>query len=83
MKTAIQELLKRMKDDYGIFLSDNVVNEYIQKEKEQIIKACIKTTKDCWISNAEYLGLKLEFKEQDLKDQKNEAEQYYDETFNK
>ena len=89
MKTAMQELyaeiekIKKTTDTISITDIQRMIgNYYIEKEKEQIIDACIKTTKDCWVSSAEYLGLKLEFKEQDLKDQKHEAKTYYNETFN-
>jgi len=89
MKTAMQGLkahIQNMVDNGGdmdlLCVIGLIDSKFISEEKEQIINACIKTTKYCWISSAEYLGLKLEFKEQDLKDQKNEAEQYYNETFN-
>lgn len=95
MKTAGQELLERLtnlsnityfngkKSDCDIIekISNMVRNDLIPKEKQQIIEACIKTTQDCWISNAEAFGLDLVFTEEDLKNQIEEAEQYYNETF--
>lgn len=38
-KTAVTKLIERLKDDWNISLSDNVVEFYLEKEKEQIIKA--------------------------------------------
>lgn len=78
MKTAITELFER----YGHLLPD-IEKEFLEKEKQQVIDVAIKTTQDCWISITEYLGVNLEFSEEDLSDQKKEAEQHYNETFKK
>jgi len=39
MKTAMQEFIERLQDDYAIFLSLNVTDLYLELEKQQIINA--------------------------------------------
>jgi len=38
-KTAVQSLFERLKNDYGISFSDNVEKDFLEMEKEQVIKA--------------------------------------------
>jgi len=52
-----------------------------EMEKQQIIDCSIETTQSCWHSLMEELGHELTFTEEDLQSQKNEAEEYYNETF--
>jgi len=54
-----------------------------EMEKEQIINCCIQTTQDCYIAIMGHLNAPLQFTDEDLSNQKLEAEQYYNETFNK
>jgi len=39
MKTAVTQLIERLKNDWNIVLSDNVVDFYLKEEKDQIINA--------------------------------------------
>jgi len=87
MKTAIQQLIDFLEPelkmhDFSQLPAYEMAKALLEVEKQQIIDACIKTTQDCWISNANLFGLDLEFTDQDLMNQKEEAEQYYNETFN-
>ena len=41
MKTAVKQLIERLKNDWNIVLSDNVVDFYLEKEKEQITDSYI------------------------------------------
>jgi hypothetical protein len=87
MKTPIQNLMDKLIKSKKISVQNMIdITPFLldaNKEfKQNIIDACIKTTQDCWISNANLFGLDLEFTDQDLIDQKEEAEQYYKETYN-
>jgi hypothetical protein len=54
---------------------------YLQMEKQQILDCCITTTQDVWISAMGAFGQEINFCDEDLEEQKQEAEQYYKETF--
>jgi hypothetical protein len=54
-----------------------------EMEKQQIIDCSIETTQSCWKSLMENLKKELNFTEEDLQNQKDEAEQYYQETYKK
>lgn len=81
--TVLQQFLENIRKEHGLSFSNNVVNNYLEKEKQQIIDVCINTTQDCWASVSEQLNINLQFTEEDLKNQKKEAEQYFNETFKK
>jgi hypothetical protein len=49
--------------------------------EEQIINCCIQTTQDCYTAIMEHLNAPLQFTDEDLSNQKLEAQQYYNETF--
>lgn len=88
MKTAMQQLIDFLEPglkmhDFSQLPAYEKAKELLETEKQVIIEAVIETTQSCWISNAEYLGLKLKFTEEDLENQKQEAEQYYQKTFGK
>lgn len=82
-ETAITWLINCMPDD---MLKNDYVKEIFktakEKEKQQIIEAVISTTKDCWQSLAKHLNMpSLKLTEEDLKNQQEEAEEYYKQTF--
>jgi hypothetical protein len=54
-----------------------------EMERQHIIDCSIQTTQDCFISVMNSFGQNINFTEEDLKNQRLEAEQYYNETFNK
>lgn len=90
-QTAVEFLLNLVlgEDSEGndVRLKDAItfseINQAKEMEKQQIIDCAIETTQSCWISVMDELGEKLTFTEEDLQNQKDEAEQYYNETFNK
>ena len=41
MKTATGEFIERLKTDFGFVVSENVTNEYLEKEKQQLIDTYI------------------------------------------
>ena len=41
MKTAVTQLIERLKKDWNIVLSDNVVEFYLAEEKDQITNSYI------------------------------------------
>ena len=83
-QTAVEWLIEKLKSQ-GLLIGEPnnlvAVREAKQIEKQQIINACINTTQDCFKSAMNYMGQEIVFTEQDLINQKNEAEQYYNETF--
>jgi len=50
-------------------------------EREVIENACIQTTQHCYIAVMRYLNNPLKFTDEDLYNQKLEAQQYYNQTF--
>lgn len=38
--TAMQEFLENIRKEHGLCFSNNVVDNYLEKEKQQIIDAC-------------------------------------------
>lgn len=94
----MQELIEKINDaqrqiiseseyanGYDGALSDftNIAESLLKKEREQIINCALETTQNCWKSLAEELKIpEINFTEEDLKNQRNESEQYYNETFN-
>jgi len=81
MKTAVEWLEEKIKANPFRIENDKLWNEAKEMEKEQIINCCIQTTQDCYIAIMEHLNAPLQFTDEDLNDQKLEAEQYYNETF--
>jgi len=82
MKTAVEWLLEHLEPN--IMWTDKakkIADQAKEMEKEQIINCCIQTTQDCYIAIMEHLNAPLQFTDEDLNDQKLEAEQYYNETF--
>jgi len=90
MSTSMRELVKRLYKIIEVNGSsvnvNNIINtiecEFIEKEKQMIIDSVIQTTQDCWTSFSDYAGIGLKFTDKDLQNQKDEAEQYYNEKFN-
>jgi hypothetical protein len=79
MKTAVEWFYQRI-------LAEDIKTVFEQAkemEKEQIMNCCIQTTQDCYVAIMEHLNAPLQFTDEDLSDQKLEAEQYYNQTFNK
>jgi hypothetical protein len=93
MKTAVEwyaeksgELeLKRTQGDISlhelVIELSNLLQQAKEMEKEQIMNCCIQTTQDCYIAIMGHLNAPLQFTDEDLSNQKLEAEQYYNETF--
>jgi predicted GNAT family acetyltransferase len=82
MKTAVEFLVEKLnKKGFASVVMDEEIQQAMEMEKKQIIDCCIETTQFCWISILEELNQELVFTDEDLQNQKNEAEQYYNETF--
>jgi hypothetical protein len=83
MKTAVEWLVEKLTN--GHYLDEGMKQKIIEQAKEmfeeQIMNCCIQTTQDCYIAIMEHLNAPLQFTDEDLSDQKLEAEQYYNETF--
>jgi hypothetical protein len=83
MKTAVEWLVEKLRN--GHYLDEGMKQKIIEQAKEmfeeQIMNCCIQTTQDCYIAIMEHLNAPLQFTDEDLSDQKLEAEQYYNETF--
>lgn len=89
-QSAVEWLVEEIEKHYIInngSLNPTIVMELKrqakQMEKEQITNCFITTTQSCFKAAMAYLGQEIVFTEQDLINQKDEAEQYYNETFNK
>jgi hypothetical protein len=73
MKTAVTQLIERLKNDWNIVLSDNVVEFYLKEEKDQIINA---------FGNGEYISFCKDRLDYDPADYKfSNSEEYYDSTY--
>lgn len=59
----------------------NRIQQAKELEKQQIINCCIDTTQDCFISMMSYVNQNISFTEEDLENQRKEAEQYYTKTY--
>jgi hypothetical protein len=83
--TAVEWLLEQLSnyDSKMIELFEKEIEQAKEMENRQIIDCCINTTQDCFRMTMEFMGQEIVFTEQDLINQKEEAEQYYKETFNK
>jgi hypothetical protein len=88
MKTAVEWLVEEMfKQGYfndkplTIKNIERFVKQANKMFEEQIMNCCIQTTQDCYIAIMEHLNAPLQFTDEDLSNQKLEAEQYYNETF--
>jgi hypothetical protein len=60
-----------------------VLHEAKEMERQQIIKCAIQTMQECFIAVMEEFNQELHFTDEDLLNQKKEAERYYNETFKK
>jgi hypothetical protein len=60
-----------------------VLNEAKEMERQQIIKCAIQTMQECFIAVMQEFNQELHFTDEDLLNQKKEAERYYNETFKK
>ena len=83
MKTVVEWLVQELHDN-GYFhegVPEDIVNKAKEMEKEQIMNCSIQTTQDCYVAMMEHLNAPLQFTDEDLSNQKLEAEQYYNETF--
>jgi len=84
MKTAV-EWLQDTWLNYPDLCSYDKIQEWFEQakemEKEQIINCCVQTTQDCYVAIMEHLNAPLQFTDEDLSNQKLEAEQYYNLTF--
>jgi hypothetical protein len=83
--TAVEWLEKKLIEAGLLFEVGEAieVQQAKEMEKQQIVDCCINTTQDCFRMTMEFMGQEIVFTEQDLINQKEEAEQYYKETFNK
>jgi glycine/D-amino acid oxidase-like deaminating enzyme len=93
MKTAVEWYAARIHDiEFKKSVGAISVIEYYEEltkaleqakemERQQIIDCCITTTQDVWISAMAAFGQEINFCAEDLEEQKQEAEQYYKETF--
>ena len=83
--TAVEWLEEKFKNSHANFINWSLENfeQAKEMEKQQIVDCCINTTQDCFRMTMEFMGQEIVFTEQDLINQKEEAEQYYKETFNK
>jgi hypothetical protein len=82
--TAVEWLVDKLKGrsvDLEMPWNIDLVEQAKEMEKQQIINCCIQTTQDCFVSIMEHLNIPLNFTDEDLINQKLEAEQYYNETF--
>jgi len=77
---VVEQLLKKS-DIQHINGFDYLIEQAKAMEKEQIINCCIETTQSCYIAVMVYLNEPLKFTDEDLNNQKLEAEQYYNETY--
>lgn len=85
-QTAVEFLIRELINNNhlkSISSMKQIIEEAKEMEKQQIIDACVNTTQDCFKSAMHYMSQEIVFTEQDLINQRNEAEQYYNETFNK
>jgi hypothetical protein len=83
-QTAVEWLEKQLqKEEYieKIGCVTYIINKAKEMEKQQIIDACIETTQDCFISMMSYVGQEIVFTEEDLINQRKEANEYYNKTF--
>ncbi len=80
MKTAVEWLAEHLCNEPN-FDYWKAVEQAKEMEKEQILDCCITTTQDVWISAMAAFGQEINFCDEDLEEQKQEAEQYYNETF--
>ena len=55
-KTAVTQLIERLKNDWNIVLSDNVVEFYLKEEKEQIEKAVVFGNRQDFYDGTEEIG---------------------------
>ena len=60
---------------------DEIYAQAEQMHKEQIMNCCMQTTQDCYIAVMGYLNKPLKFTDEDLNNQKLEAEQFYQQTY--
>lgn len=85
--TAMQELIELRNKSFDVikFVKwfDENKNYILEKEKQQIIDSCIETTQGCWGTISEEFKILLTYTEEDLQNQKEEAEQYYNEKYKK
>jgi hypothetical protein len=82
-QSAVEWLVKQLPIYVKMDLGFEIIEQAKEIEKEQITNCVISTTQSCFKAAMAYLGQEIVFTEQDLINQKNEAEQYYNETFNK
>jgi hypothetical protein len=82
MKTAVEWLYETLWKQNDYSLPSNILEQAKEMEKQQILDCCITTTQDVWISAMAAFGQEINFCDEDLEEQKQEAEQYYKETFN-
>ena len=80
-QTAVEWLYDKLLRQGTLYSSD--CKQAKEMEKQQIIDCSIETTQSCWKSLMENLKKELNFTEEDLQNQKDEAEQYYQETYKK
>jgi hypothetical protein len=80
MKTAVEWLVEQIYYT-DVKITRGLIKQAKEMEKEQIMNCCIQTTQDCYIAIMGHLNAPLQFTDEDLSNQKIEAEQYYKETF--
>lgn len=90
-QTAVEYLVKELSEILGPLKTEamqdlllvDAINKAKEMEKQQIINCSIKTIQSYFIDSMNWLEEEIVFTENDLKNQKEYAEQYYKETFNK
>ena len=87
-KTAVEKAIDLINKDFEengrlrFAYVQKVLNEAKEMEKQQIIKCAIQTTQECFIAVMQEFNQELHFTDEDLLNQKKEAERYYNETYN-
>ena len=81
-QTAVEWLVQQLSKEWQLEDRDlHLIEKANKMFEEQIINCCIQTTQDCYTAIMGHLNAPLQFTDEDLSNQKLEAEQYYNETF--
>ena len=81
VKWLLENLISEPYSETDFEHNEKCWNKAEEMEKQQILDCCITTTQDVWISAMGAFGQEINFCDEDLEEQKQEAEQYYKETF--
>jgi hypothetical protein len=80
--TAVEWLESKL-TEYLQRMYKSEIEQAKEMEKQQIIDCSIETSQDCYKAVMAYMGQDIVFNEEDLINQRKEAEQYYNEKYNK